>query len=74
MRMNHAESATMQIGEVAERTAFTADAIRFYERRNLLPKAVRSEGRFCTRKMPSNEFASSGKCKGWVSPCAKSEN
>src|SRR6266705_1709609 len=47
MRTNHqAESATMQIGEVAERTALTVDAIRFYEKRNLLPKAVRSTGRF----------------------------
>ena len=36
----------MQIGEVAERTAVTVDAIRFYERRNLLPKAGRSTGRF----------------------------
>jgi hypothetical protein len=34
----------MQIGEVAERTALTVDAIRFYERRNLLPKAGRSVG------------------------------
>jgi DNA-binding transcriptional MerR regulator len=39
-------SATMQIGEVAKRTSLTADAIRFYERRRLLPKAVRSVGRF----------------------------
>ena len=36
----------MQIGEVAERTTLTVDAIRFYERRNLLPKADRSAGRF----------------------------
>jgi len=36
----------MQIGEVAERTALTVDAIRFYEKRNLLPKAGRSAGRF----------------------------
>jgi len=36
----------MQIGEVAERTALTVDAIRFYEKRNLLPKADRSVGRF----------------------------
>jgi DNA-binding transcriptional MerR regulator len=47
MPRNHqAEGATMQIGEVAERTALTVDAIRFYERRNLLPKADRSAGRF----------------------------
>ena len=36
----------MQIGEIAERTALTVDAIRFYERRKLLPKASRSAGRF----------------------------
>lgn len=39
-------TATMQIGEVAERTALTVDAIRFYERRQLLPKPIRSAGRF----------------------------
>ena len=36
----------MQIGEVAERAAMTVDAIRFYERRNLLPRAGRSAGGF----------------------------
>ena len=36
----------MQIGEVAKRTSLTVDAIRFYEKRKLLPKAVRSAGRF----------------------------
>ena len=35
----------MQIGEVAKRTSLTVDAIRFYEKRRLLPKAVRSAGR-----------------------------
>jgi MerR family regulatory protein len=36
----------MQIGDVAKRTSLTADAIRFYEKRKLLPQAVRSAGRF----------------------------
>ena len=36
----------MQIGEVAKLTSLTVDAIRFYEKRRLLPKAVRSAGRF----------------------------
>ena len=36
----------MQIGELARLTALTADAIRFYERRALLPKAPRTPGRF----------------------------
>lgn len=36
----------MQIGEVAKLTALTVDAIRFYERRALLPKAPRTVGRF----------------------------
>ncbi len=43
---DHAAS-TMQIGEVvAKLTALTVDAIRFYERRALLPKAPRTAGRF----------------------------
>jgi DNA-binding transcriptional MerR regulator len=36
----------MQIGEVARRTSLTVDAIRFYEKSKLLPKADRSAGRF----------------------------
>src|SRR6266849_5152601 len=36
----------MQIGEVAKLTALSVDAIRFYERRTLLPKAPRTAGRF----------------------------
>jgi DNA-binding transcriptional MerR regulator len=36
----------MQIGNVAKRTSLTVDAIRFYEKRKLLPKADRSAGRF----------------------------
>ena len=38
--------ATFQIGELARRTALSIDAIRFYERRKLLPPASRSAGRF----------------------------
>src|SRR6266404_4247270 len=37
---------TFQIGELAKRTALSIDAIRFYERRKLLPPAPRSTGRF----------------------------
>jgi DNA-binding transcriptional MerR regulator len=37
---------TMQIGEAAKRTALTVDAIRFYEKRSLLPKPPRTAGRF----------------------------
>jgi MerR family transcriptional regulator, copper efflux regulator len=36
----------MQIGEVAKHTSLTVDAIRFYEKRKLLPKPLRSAGRF----------------------------
>jgi DNA-binding transcriptional MerR regulator len=36
----------MQIGELAKRTTLTVDAIRFYERRHLLPKAIRSSAGF----------------------------
>ena len=36
----------MQIGELAKRTTLTVDTIRFYEKRRLLPKALRSTGGF----------------------------
>src|SRR5690349_11129278 len=39
-------AGAMQIGEVAKLTALGVDAIRFYERRALLPKAPRTRGRF----------------------------
>jgi DNA-binding transcriptional MerR regulator len=39
-------TSTMQIGEVAKLTALTVDAIRYYERRALLPKTPRTAGRF----------------------------
>jgi len=42
----HQTERAMQIGEVAKRSSLTVDAIRFYEKRKLLPKAVRSAGRF----------------------------
>jgi DNA-binding transcriptional MerR regulator len=38
--------ATIQIGELAKRTALTVDAIRFYEKKRLLPKPARTQGRF----------------------------
>jgi DNA-binding transcriptional MerR regulator len=39
-------SESMQIGEAAKRTSLTVDAIRFYERRALVPKPARTMGRF----------------------------
>ncbi len=46
MAMDHQNgSAPMQIGAVAQRASLTVDAIRFYERSNLLPKAERGAGR-----------------------------
>ena len=36
----------IQIGELAKRTTLSIDAIRFYEKRQLLPKAARSAGGF----------------------------
>jgi MerR family transcriptional regulator, copper efflux regulator len=36
----------MQIGELAKRTTLTVDAIRFYEKRRLLPEPARTAGRF----------------------------
>ena len=59
----------MQIGEVAKLTALTVDAIRFYERRALLPKAPRTAGRF--RLYTNSDVARLGfigRCKAWVSP------
>jgi MerR family transcriptional regulator, mercuric resistance operon regulatory protein len=42
----HVMTSGVQIGEAARRTALTVDTIRFYERRELLPKPVRTQGRF----------------------------
>jgi len=36
----------MQIGRVARQTGLSVDAVRFYERRGLLPRTVRSPGGF----------------------------
>ena len=47
MAANHQVSIpTLPIGEVARRTGLTVDAIRFYEKRKLLPRAARTPGRF----------------------------
>lgn len=47
MASNHnGGQPTFQIGELAKRTDLSIDAIRFYERRKLLPPASRSSGRF----------------------------
>jgi DNA-binding transcriptional MerR regulator len=40
------KSATLRIGEVAARAGVSIDAVRFYERRKLLPPAPRTEGGF----------------------------
>jgi DNA-binding transcriptional MerR regulator len=40
------ETQPIQIGELARRASLSVDAIRFYERRSLLPKAARSTGGF----------------------------
>lgn len=36
----------LRIGDLAKRTQMSVEAIRFYEKRGLLPKAARSVGRF----------------------------
>jgi DNA-binding transcriptional MerR regulator len=43
---NKSRMVRMQIGELARLTALTVDAIRFYEKRRLLPEPIRSTGRF----------------------------
>jgi DNA-binding transcriptional MerR regulator len=40
------QASAIQIGELAKRTTLTVDAIRFYEKRRLLPKATRTAGGF----------------------------
>ena len=37
---------SLQIGQVARQTGLSVDAIRFYEKESLLPKALRSTGGF----------------------------
>lgn len=47
MASNHqVPTPALQIGAVARRTELTVDTIRFYEKRRLLPKAMRTTGRF----------------------------
>lgn len=46
MATNTQAVTMMQIGEIAKRTCLTVDAIRFYEKRKLLPRAFRGAGRF----------------------------
>lgn len=46
MAANQPPAPTLQIGEVARQTELTVDAIRFYEKRRLLPKAMRTTGHF----------------------------
>lgn len=46
MESAHNGRARFQIGELAKRTTLTVDAIRFYERRKLLPMPCRTTGRF----------------------------
>ena len=40
------KGCNLRIGELARRTAMTVDGIRFYEKRGLLPQALRTAGRF----------------------------
>lgn len=46
LRVRWSLGSLLQIGNVAERTGLTADAIRFYERERLLHTATRSSGGF----------------------------
>lgn len=40
------DSSALQIGEVASRSGVSVDTVRYYERRKLLPRALRSNGGF----------------------------
>ena len=44
--VSNGAAATFQIGELAKRSDLSVDAIRFYERRKLLPPPIRTSGRF----------------------------
>ena len=49
----------MHIGQLSRLTSVTVDAIRFYERHALLPRAPRTQGRFriyCSRDVSRLEF------------------
>ena len=66
---------TMQIGEVAKRASLTVDAIRFYERRRLLPNAIRTAGRFRLYTEESVErLRFIQQMQGWASLCEKLGN
>jgi MerR family transcriptional regulator, mercuric resistance operon regulatory protein len=39
-------ASSLQIGQVAQRTGLSVDAIRFYERSGLLPRPLRTQGGF----------------------------
>jgi DNA-binding transcriptional MerR regulator len=69
------QTSAIQIAELAKRTTLTVDAIRFYEKRHLLPKATRAGGGFRLYTTDDIErLHSFGRCTGLVSPCEKSEN
>jgi hypothetical protein len=49
----------MRIGELAKRSSLTSDGLRFYEKRQLLPKAARAQADFgCTPRRTSPAICS----------------
>jgi hypothetical protein len=67
--MNRTE---LKIGELAARAGVSVDALRYYERMKLLPRAPRTSGGF--ESLPTttlSECSSSGRRSNWVSHSKK---
>ena len=62
------EERVMQIGNVAKRIGLTPDAIRFYERNDLLPRPPRTEGGFRQyARATLKRWLSYAACRAWDS-------
>ena len=59
----------ISIGEVSKRAGVTVQAIRFYERKGLIPKALRKESgyrQFSPETVKRLEFIKNAKCLGFT--------
>jgi hypothetical protein len=75
MATNQQAMTKMQIGKIAKRTSLTVDAIRFYEKRKLLPRRFAAQVASAPmERAVSDVFTSSSKCKNSVSPRARPVN
>ena len=66
------DKQTLRIGELATASGLTADALRYYEREGLLPRAPRSTGAFdSTRRAVWTDSASSNRRRHTGSRCER---